>query len=241
MKKTIGNTSMPLWLKIVLPGIYIAAALMIDAKAPLGLLTPFFAVMGMLFMALKYRPVLMIPWTVIYTVVTCSTFLVPSFFTFFSGHPYYDQYVTPVVRSGTYIAVGTLACYLCLSLNRIRKSEAELTHILESLPWPILTSDANGIILYWNDAAVSLLPSLSQEGGIHNYFDLLAPPEFYGRTISEYLKRLEQEHRKEPLRLSVNGHPFKGYTQMIAWTDQKVLLTILSEGELSPRMMKGRE
>ena len=225
-------------LAIVLPGIYIAAALVIDAEAPMGLLTPIFAVMGMLFMALKYRPAVMIPWTVIYTVVTCSMFLVPRFFTFFSGHPYYDQYVTPSVRSGTYIAVGTLACYLCLSLNRIRKSEEELSNILEGLPWPILTSDANGRIHYWNDAAEALLPSLSQEYGIHNYFELLAPPEFYGRTISEYLKRLEQGRQEEPLKLSINGRPFKGYTQMIEWTDTKVLLTILSEGEIFPPTMK---
>ena len=47
----------------LLPGIYLAAALTIDLITPLGLLTPFFAVMGMLFMALKYRPAVMIAWT----------------------------------------------------------------------------------------------------------------------------------------------------------------------------------
>jgi PAS domain-containing protein len=229
MKKIIRKKREALWLQITLPVIYLAAALAIDLHAS-GLLTPFFAVVGILFMALKYPPAVMIPWTVVYIGTVCAIYLSPHLFVLFSGHPYREPYFVLILRSATYLGVGFLASFLSLSLNRIKKSEHQLNQILENLPWPILTSDAYGRILYWNDAAETLLPSLALENGIRNYFDLLAPPEFYGRTISEYLKRMEQEHREEPLRLSVNGRPFKGYTQMIAWTDTNLLLTILSEG-----------
>jgi PAS domain-containing protein len=119
-------------------------------------------------------------------------------------------------------------------LNRLRKSEEELTHILKNIPWPILTSDKNGKILYWNAPAAALLQELSKSQGALNYFDLLAPPEFHGRTISEYHKRFEGEESVEALKLSVHGRPYKGQTRKIEWTDSKVLLTVLVEGEMPP-------
>lgn len=222
------------FLIFTLPGVYLALALWIDLITPVGMITPFFAVMGLLVMALTLRPVVMVPWAVVYTGTICSIFLIPKLFVELSGIPYYSQYVIPIIRAATYVIVGGVSCYLCITLHRLRKSQEELTHILENLPWPILTSDQNGKILYWNGPAESLLPELILSEDGFNYFDLLAPPEFHGRTITEYLKRLESIHHEEPLKLSVKGRPFKGNTQMIEWTHQKVLLTILSEGEMTP-------
>ena len=219
---------------ILLPGVHLATAFWIDLITPGGIITPFFVVIGLLLMALTYRPIVMVPWAIVYTIVVCSIFLVPKLFTLLSGHPYYDQYVTPSIRAGTYIAVGVLASYLCIALNRLRKSEEELTHILKNIPWPILTSDKNGKILYWNAPAAALLQELSKSQGALNYFDLLAPPEFHGRTISEYHKRFEGEESVEALKLSVHGRPYKGQTRKIEWTDSKVLLTVLVEGEMPP-------
>jgi len=218
---------------ILLPGVYLTLALLIDFITPGGMLTPFFVVIGLLFMALTYRPRVMIPWAIVYTIVVCSVFLIPKLFTLLSDHPYYTQYVTPSIRAGTYIAVSVLASYLCVALNRVRKSEVELIHILTNIPWPIVTSDKNGKILYWNAPAEALLPELSKVNGGINYFDLLAPPEFHGRTISEYLKRMEGEQNREALKLSIHGRPYKGQTRMIEWTDSKVLLTILAEAEIT--------
>ena len=222
----------------LLPGVYLALVLWIDLITPMGIITPFFAVMGLLVMALTLPPLVMVPWAVVYTGTVCSIYLIPKLFILFSGHPYHEHYVIPVLRAATYVVVGGVASYLCVALNRLKKSQEELTHILENLPWPILTSDQNGNILYWNTPAESLLPELSQTEGTLNYFDLLAPPEFHGRTITEYLKRQECVHYEEPLKLSVKGRPFKGTTQMIEWTDKKVLLTILSEGEMFPPTMR---
>jgi PAS domain-containing protein len=226
------------WVAVILPGVYIALALWIDWITPTGIITPFFVVVGLLVMALTFRPVVMIPWAFVYTAINCSIYLIPKLFILFAGHPLHQPYWIAVIRAATYLLVGGLACYLCVALNRVRKSQGELNHILENLPWPILTSDQNGKILYWNAPAQSLLPELSQMEGMLNYFDLLAPPEFHGRTITEYLKRLECIHHEEPLKLSVKGRPFKGNTQLIEWTDQKVLLTILSEGEMTPHAIR---
>ena len=82
--------------------------------------------------------------------------------------------------------------------------------------------------------SIGLLQELSKSQGALNYFDLLAPPEFHGRTISEYHKRFEGEESVEALKLSVHGRPYKGQTRKIEWTDSKVLLTVLVEGEMPP-------
>lgn len=218
---------------IALPGVYLAIVLCIDAVIPASLITPFFVVLGFLVMAVSYRPIVMIPWALGFTVVICSVFLSPKLFILFAGHPYFETYFMQIIRAGTYCMVCVVSIYLCVALNRLRKSEEELTHILKNIPWPILTSDANGRILYWNKPAGELLPELAKSQYQLNYFDLLAPPEFHGRTISEYIKRIDGEQVEEPLKLSVKGRPYKGHTQIIEWTENKVLLTILSEGDLS--------
>lgn len=229
-KKTVEDQ----WLGIVLPAIYIVTVLTFDFLLPIGTVTPFFAVIGMLFMALKFRPAVMIPWTIIYVAIVCSIFLVPKFFVLLTGLHYYEQYVIPTIRAATYVVVGIASCYLCLALDRLRKSENELKQILQNLPWPILTSDHDGKLLYWNESAEDLIPLLKRKNELTNYFDLLAPPEFQGRTITEYLKRIDQDKHDEPLKLSVDGKPFKGHTQLIEWTNTKVLLTILSEADFLP-------
>ncbi len=219
----------------ILPGFYIAASLYLDFFDHMGMITPFCAVMGLLYMALTYRPIVMVPWAIVYTGIICAIFLTPRLFTLFSGHSYYDQYVIPIVRAGTYVAVGVLASYLCIALNRVRNSEEELTHILENIPWPILTSDQNGKVLYWNASAAILLPELIKSEGLLNYFDLLVPPEFHGRTITEYLKRIEKNDQENtPLKLSVRGVPHKGHTRVIEQEHKRVLLTILKEEAMLP-------
>ena len=219
------------WLGVILPAIYITVILTADYLVHIGTITPFFVVVALLYMALRCRPVVMIPWSVIYTVIVCSIFLFPKLFSSLTDHPYYDQYVIPAIRSATYIVVATLSCYLCLTLDRLKKTRNELNQILENLPWPIFTSDHHGMLLYWNESAAKLLPIL-REKTVLNYFDLLAIPELHGRTITNYLNRFDQNKHQEPIQLRVAGKSYKGHTQLIDWTDQKVMLTILSEHDV---------
>jgi PAS domain S-box-containing protein len=219
------------WIKISLPGFYLAVILLFDWLFVLGTVTPFFVVIGLLWMALKYRPIVMIPWAFIYTLVVCNILLVPKIFIFFAGHPFNDVYLIQCIRAATYIIVGIASSYLCTAMDRLKKSESELNQILENLPWPILTSDADGRILYWNETAEKILPLLKENAAL-NYFDLLSPPDFQGRTITEYLKRFELQSSDKPLILNVNGNQCNAHTQLLAWTDTKVLLTILSKKDI---------
>lgn len=215
-----------------IPALYISVVLIVDHLIPIGTFTPFFVVIGLVFMALYLRSVVMIPWVIIYTAIVCSIFLVPKLFIFFSGHPYHDPYVTQVLRAGTYFAIGMVFCYLSITLHRFKKNKEELDAILAGLPWPIFTSDQNGKILYWNQSAEKLLPVLSNKQMVYSYFDLLTAPESYGRTIANYMNRLENSKHAEPLELTISDRSFKGYTQDIHWAHKTVLLTILAEVEL---------
>ena len=235
--KTLRNNTL---FKLLLPGLYIVIVLIVDYIEPIGTITPFFAVIGMLFMALNFRPVVMIPWAIIYTLIVCSIFLVPKLFVLFSDRPYYNQYVIPTIRSATYVIVGGISCYVSILLDRMKKTEEELNSILKGLPSPILTSDHNGKILYCNQAAENLIPILREKKILLSYFDLLAEPEFYGRTIANYIHRIEHDKHTEPLELNVNGRPFNGHTQLIYRTHQKIMLTVLSEageGEGNPHLI----
>lgn len=220
-------------IELILPTSYLVAVLWVDYLTKIGTITPFFLVVGMLFMSVTLQTGVMIFWVVIYTGVVCSIFLNERLFTLFSTHPYYDQYTIPVLRAGTYIVIGWIFSYLGILLNRLKAKERELNSILEGLPWPIITSDHNGKILYWNESAEVLLPELKQGKLVSTYFDLLAPSDRHGHTIARYINRLEQNEHLEPLQLSLNGRRHMvGHTRSIRYGNSNVLLTILAEPDI---------
>ena len=220
-------------IELILPASYLVAVLSVDYVTKIGTISPFFLVVGMLFMSVTLQTGVMIFWVVIYTGVVCAIFLDARLFTLFSGHPYYDQYTIPVLRAGTYMVVGWIFVYLSIVLNRLKRKEGELNSILKSLPWPIITSDHNGKILYWNESAQVLLPELKQEKLVSTYFDLLAPPNRHGYTIARYINRLEQNEHLEPLQLNLNGRRrMVGHTRSIRYGNMDVLLTILAEPDI---------
>jgi hypothetical protein len=216
----------------VVPPVYILAVLFVDYKMPIGTITPFFVVMGLLTMALTFQPGQMIPWAIVYTTVTCSIFLSPRLHVLFTGHPFPDQFIVPWIRAATYVAVGFLSCYLCFVLNRLRRAQYELALILDKLPSAILVSDQNGRILYSNDASRDMIPDLEMRRSHYSFFELLASPQHQGRSISEYLHRLERNDHESPMDLSIYGRPLNGETRVIDWMGERVLLTIVSKVSL---------
>ena len=217
-------------MELIIPAAYLVAVLSVDYVIKVGTISPFFLVVGMLFMSVTMQTSVMIFWVVIYTGAVCSIFLNARLFVLFTGHPYYDQYTIPVFRAGTYMVVGWIFAYLGILLNQLKGKERELNSILENLPWPIITSDHNGKILYWNESAEVLLPELKQEKLVSTYFDLLAPPDRHGHTIASYINRLEQNDHLKPLRLNLNGRRHMvGHTRTIRYQNMDVLLTILAE------------
>ncbi len=221
------------FMKFFIPGIYITVVLLADWLMPMGTFTPFFAVLGMMIMALTLKPYQMVPWSIVYTVIVCMIFLSPRMHLLFTGRQYTDQSVIPMLRAATYAMVGFIACYLCFILNRLRRAQQELAVVLNKLPSAILVSNQNGKILYSNDTARNIIPELEKRRSFYSFFDLLAPPERQGKSISEYLQRLESDNHDEPLPLSIYGLPYKGDTRVLDWMGETVLLTILSEDKSS--------
>ena len=216
------------------PGLYLGTSLYIDYLTPGGTITPFFVVFGLIVMAIRLKPIQMIPWTVIYILAVVLIFTSASVHNIFSHTSFRDQMSLPrYARAATYVFVGIGFCYLCITLNRLLRVQRELTEMLSKVPCPILASDHNGRILYWNQKVEELLPILNQSKGqkqkFFSYFDLLAPRENQGKTISGYLQRLENSKAGSPLDLSVAGRPIKGKTQLMDWSGKKIILTILEE------------
>jgi|GEM_PF-931091 len=213
----------------VLPAVYIVLVLISDYLEPIGTITPFFTVLGIMVMALCFKPVHMIPWSILFTTIVCCIFLVPKFHLIFTGKPITDQPTIPLVRAATYVLVCIAACYLCIILNRLRRIRFEYADMLEKLPWPILTSNHNGNILYANEAAKFLIPELNVLTGNRSFFDLLAPKHHQGKIIANYLHRLENGPNNDALELEVQGTPVKGFTKKLNWIGETVLLTVLTQ------------
>ena len=188
-------------------------------------------------MALVMKPSQMIPWAVIYTVIVIIIFLNPRIYEALSGHPYSQESTPPLLRSAASIFLGIGTGYLCIVLNSMRKSQRDLTEVLSKIPSPVVVSDKTGRILFWNQSVEDLIPMLrdvkASASKPPSYFDLLSPRESQGKTISRYLQRLENGMAQAPLDLSANGRPMTGETQLMQWSGQDVLLTILKDGDAS--------
>jgi len=211
----------------VLPPIYIIAVLYADYVTPFGTITPFWFEVAILLMALYLKPSKMIPWSILYTLIICSIFLSPKLHQAFSGRAISDM-SAQYFRAGTYVIVCVMSCVFCVTLQRLRQLRKENSELLQQLPWPVITSDDNGRIIFANQAAVKLVPELANPDGSRNYFDLLAPKETQGKVIASYLSRIGKTSVSPPLDLFVLGKPAKGYTKHIAGTGKAVLLTTLS-------------
>ena len=228
MKKSTNHKPLSNLFPVILPGLYLVLVLVADYFTPIGTITPFGVVIGLMVMSIVMRPRIMIPWTVVYVATVCAIFLIPSLYDTFTRRVLQDHYVIHIVRASTYVLVGVANCYVCILLRRLRRSEAEMDLILSRIPWPLLTSDSDGRIVYWNNACESLIPVL-KEDVVQSYFELLAPPNQQGKTISDYLRSFEEAVVLEPIEISINCRKYKGYTERIDWTGKNILLTIIME------------
>ena len=217
----------------IFPGIYLVVVLIADYYWPGGLLTPFFVTVGLLLMAIFFKPRHMIPWAIIYATVVVTILLNPTIYRLLAHRPYLNQSVSPYLRATANIIVAFLSCYLCVALDWMGRTKEDLVALLSRMPSPIVVSDANGHILYFNDKVGELLPSFvhhsEKNRTARNYFDFFSPAKNQGRTISRYLNQIENSSHHEFLELYCDGRSLHGKTQVMNWSGQKVLLTIIEE------------
>jgi PAS domain-containing protein len=214
-----------LW-SFLLPPSYLTLVLLIDYVIPSTTITPLFLAIGMMVMAYMMRPVRMISWSAIYVLVTCSIFLSPNLYKFFSGRIFPVDWIGLYFRSLVYIIFWFLTIFLNLAFNRLKRVEVEFNSILLNIPYPVITSDINGKILYFNQVASEIFYSGEPLPVVESYFDLFSPKDEKGKTIASYLKCFEN-NEAQLLNLTMKGCSVLAQVRVITAFNQPILLTTL--------------
>ena len=227
MFKEIVKASFKRNLRWAIPLAYLIAFVVLDSIfLPSTSTAPTFAMAGLLVMALYLRPAEMIIWACIYSAII-SVLLYPHL-----GKPTADETIlpdlTPLFRMISFYIGAVMSCFFCQSLARQRVMYRNVTDILSSIPDPIITSDENGVILFSNEPARTLLALPEAHEKRKNYFDLLMPAGHAGKGIAEYLRRFEKEAPHSSMPLEFNGVPIMGKCNLIHSNGKKVLMTMLS-------------
>jgi PAS domain-containing protein len=227
MFKEIVKVSFKRNLRWAIPLAYLIAFVVLDSIfLPSTSTAPTFAMAGLLVMALYLRPAEMIIWACIYSAII-SVLLYPHL-----GKPTADETIlpdlTPLFRMISFYIGAVMSCFFCQSLARQRVMYRNVTDILSSIPDPIITSDENGVILFSNEPARTLLALPEAHEKRKNYFDLLMPAGHAGKGIAEYLRRFEKDAPHSSMKLQYKDIPLKGMCKLIHSNGKKVLMTMLS-------------
>jgi len=220
--------------ELLIPLAYLVLVICLDRLTGQTTMTPLFGIIGLMVLAFCLPPRSMIFWTVIYSLIVSSIFLSPERLRFLNTNAVNYTEITPYVRSCTFTIAAILSLLLSHVLNRLKSSQGDLQKILDNLPVPILISDDDGRIRFVNHSACEILAMPSVEVQGYSFFDLLAPKEFQGATIANYLGRFNSPSIKDPLLLEYRGIKYKGHTQTLESRKKKLLMIALSEISLSP-------
>lgn len=212
---------------ILLPGLYLTVVLFLDRFVSHATITPLLGILGLMVMAFHLRPYVMIAWCTIFSLVAISIFLVQPIAQIINPEAVYSDTLTPVVRAATFCLGSVLASMLNITLQRSRDKNYDLQEIIRRMPVPMILSDIKGKIHFMNRAATSIMEISETEELSDSYFELFAPPESKGKTISDYLSRFEKQGIGRGLQLEINNTPYAGSTQRIISTSPTLLITIL--------------
>lgn len=227
MFKEIVKASFRRKLRWAIPLAYLIGFVVLDSfLLPSTTTAPTFAMAGLLIMALFLRPGEMFVWAFIYSAII-SVLLYPQLGkSITDGTAPHD--LTPLFRMISFYIGAVMSCFFCQSLAGQRAIYRNVTDILSSIPDPIITSDENGVILFSNEPARTLLDLPENHEKWKNFFELLMPAGHVGRGIAEYLRRFEKDAPHSSMRLQFNDIPLKGVCKLIHSNGKKVLMTMLS-------------
>jgi PAS domain-containing protein len=213
----------------LLPLGYLLLVLTLDFVTPKTVLAPLFGIVGLLVFAYCLTPAWMTFWSSVYAVVVTVLFISPSVYFLFNKEAPVSDFLTPYVRSGTFIAGAALSAFLCAALSRARAMNDDFRDMLEKLTLPVITSNNDGRIVFVNRAAMEALGWEGDRDRAISYFDALSPKGVQGELIASYLRRFNPGNAGElpPLNLECRGRRCLGYTRMMASKSPRLLLTML--------------
>lgn len=213
----------------LLPLVYLILVLWMEHMTPTTTITPFFGILGLTAMAFHLQPRWMTTWAFIYCITVLCVFFEPEWISHKNKAVPLIDVITPYLRSATFVAGAIMSIVLCHVLDRLRKANSDMRDILKKLSSPIITSDHDGRIHFMNEAAERIMGITAEEALGVSYFDLLAPKEAQGATISNYLRRFEFPDPMHPIKLESKGVKYDGQTQLMESMKPKLMMTILSE------------
>lgn len=213
----------------LLPFGYLLLVLTLDFVTPKTVLTPLFGIVGLLVFAYCLRPGWMFFWSFLYSIMVTTLFVSPNLYAFFNKEISPTDFLTPYVRSATFVAGAALSASLCTALWRARAMNDDLREMLEKLTLPVITSNHDGRITFLNRAAMDALGWEGDHDRAISYFDALAPKGVQGELIASYLRRFEQGNAGElpPLDLECSGRRCRGFTRLMRSKSPRVLMTML--------------
>jgi PAS domain-containing protein len=218
--------------ELFIPLAYLLVVLGLEYTTSRATITPLFGIIGLMVMAFCLRPSWMAVWGFVYSLVVACIFLLPAWTSFFNSSNPHAEALTPLVRTGAFVVGATLATLLCFSLNRSRALGGNLRKMIEVMPVPLIASDVNGRIFLINNSAHTFLGLDDKEKSSKSYFELLAPKNHKGKTISDYLRRFEDQFVTEPLVLDCHGVAYRGFTLLIESTDPPLLMTTIKSASV---------
>ena len=212
---------------VIIPVAYLIVVLLLDAVTSRSTVTPLFGIIGLLVFSFSLTPGVMTFWATVYSVAVVVIFMNPMIFNLFNREAPQGDDLTPLVRSATFVVGAIISTLLCRGQHRLKHSNASLTHMMEKLPVPVITSDQDGRIHFANVEAARIAGLSPEELRGHSFFDLFADKNIQGATIADYLRRFSSSHVSQPMNLKCLGKNYLGSTQMIDASRPPLLLIVL--------------
>lgn len=210
------------------PLAYLLIIVAIDYLTPKTTVIPLLGVLGLMLMAFRLPPRMVIFWSGAYSLAVTSVFLKPAWYHWMNHSAAQIDDLTAYMRSLTFIAAGGMAVLLSLSLRKLRSTNEELNELLDALPNPLLTSDEAGTIRFFNKAAGTLIKEEQLLTPRPSYFDLFSPTGMKGRLIADYLgmfKNKSDYAAKGRLNLEIYNQKAIGHTRLMSSGPSVLLVT----------------
>ena len=211
---------------LLLPFLYLLAAMTADHFIPGPPITPALCTLALLFMALILPTPWMVLWSVIYTVVVLLLFHSPSLYNYTAHTRELPFEAVLDIRAFTFFCVGIFATTFSYLLNKHRKSLTEMEEIIARFPDPIVISDLSGSIVNCNNKVLEQLGVGKETLLGLSYFDYFSQQDFKGSTIAKYLALFEGYAKASEFKLSLGRQSYLGETLILESSGSKLLLTV---------------
>ena len=188
--------------QVVYPLAVLAVIILVDLYLiPAAVITPMCCIILLGYMALKYRPMPLLIWTVFLTLV--------SFLVLYLGAQHEDAHITKmltvIIRTFTLFVGGMVAINLSAHRKYLDENFKQIVSILEMVATPIIISDESGTINYVNEKAAELLGTGLQQVQGRSYFSYIANQSEKGTSIQSYLEIFDGKNTRQEIIVRLRG------------------------------------